>query len=75
MRTYFAGCDEIWHAGDIGSLESCGESSKPIKPFRAGIRDIDDWPTRESHLPEPYGLRWRKVEVLMTHIGGYPGKY
>ena len=72
-ETYFAGCDEIWHAGDIGSLELAGKF-EALKPFRAVYGNIDDWPTRRAY-PETLRFTVEEVEVLMTHIGGYPGKY
>ncbi len=72
-ETYFAGCDEIWHAGDIGFLELAGKF-EALKPFRAVYGNIDDWPTRRAY-PETLRFTVEEVEVLMTHIGGYPGKY
>ncbi|MDR0333060.1 MAG: metallophosphatase family protein [Dysgonamonadaceae bacterium] len=73
-ETYFAPCDEIWHAGDIGSLALAQCFEALGKPFRAVHGNIDDHTTR---LAYPKTLRFilENVEVLMTHIGGYPGKY
>lgn len=70
---HFASCDEIWHAGDIGSMEVI-EKLEAIAPVRAVAGNIDD-----SNFRRKYGLiqEWmtEDVKVMMTHIGGYPGKY
>ena len=70
---YFKDCDEIWHAGDIGSQEIITNLQK-IKPVRVVYGNIDG-----HHLRALYAKTLRfnieSVEVLMTHIGGYPGKY
>ncbi|MDR0799043.1 MAG: metallophosphatase family protein [Dysgonamonadaceae bacterium] len=70
---YFADCDEIWHAGDIGSEEVLHRLDT-IKPVRAVHGNIDDYQLR--HLcPTILRFEVEQVSVLMTHIGGYPGKY
>lgn len=70
---YFADCDEVWHAGDIGSLELANRF-EALKPFRAVYGNIDDFSTRQAY-PETLRFTLEGVEVLMTHIGGYPGRY
>ncbi|NDV79877.1 metallophosphoesterase [Dysgonomonas sp. 511] len=70
---YFADCDEIWHAGDIGSLE-LALRFEAFKPFRAVYGNIDDHKVRTAY-PEFLRFAEENVDVLMTHIGGYPGKY
>lgn len=70
---YFAECDEIWHAGDIGSLQ-LAQRFETLKPFRAVYGNIDDFTTRRVY-PEFTRFTLEGVDVLMTHIGGYPGKY
>ena len=71
--TYFEPCDEIWHAGDIGSLE-VAQKLAAFRPLRAVHGNIDGGDVRRMY---PEILRWRceEIEVLMKHIGGYPGKY
>lgn len=71
---YFALCDEIWHAGDIGSLELANKFVAMGKTFRAVYGNIDDFSTRKIY-PETLRFTLEKVDVLMTHIGGYPGRY
>ena len=70
---YFSTCDEIWHAGDIGSTE-VAERLNEICPLRAVHGNIDGGDVR---LMYPEILRWKceDVDVLMKHIGGYPGRY
>lgn len=70
---HFADCDEIWHAGDIGS-PLITERLEEICPVRAVCGNIDG---NELKLRYSKILRF-KIEdcnVMMTHIGGYPGKY
>ena len=71
--TYFAECDEIWHARDIGSMEVV-ERLSAICTLRAVSGNIDGGDIRRMY---PELLRWKceDVDVLMKHIGGYPGHY
>lgn len=71
--TYFSLCDEIWHAGDIGSIELV-EKFEALKPFRAVYGNIDDARIRRE-FPHTQLFDCEGVSVMMTHIGGYPGKY
>jgi hypothetical protein len=70
---YFKDVDEIWHAGDIGSV-AVADALENFKPLKAVFGNIDG---RELRQRFPEDLRWTTegVEVLMTHIGGYPRKY
>lgn len=70
---HFESCDEIWHAGDIGSVEVL-QALREFRPTRAVFGNIDGGEVRYS-LSEFYRFRVEEVNVLMTHIGGYPGKY
>lgn len=71
--TYFSECDEIWHAGDIGSEEII-EKLKAIKPVRAVYGNIDGQSLRIEY-PAISHFKVEGVNVMMTHIGGYPGRY
>jgi putative phosphoesterase len=70
---YVKTVDEVWHAGDIGNIEVCDKISK-YKPLRAVYGNIDGVEVRKT-----YPLHNRFVidglDVWITHIGGYPGKY
>jgi hypothetical protein len=65
--------DEVWHAGDIGDLKVT-DTIKKLKPLRAVFGNIDN---HEARLEFPLNNRFfcEGVDVLLTHIGGYPGKY
>ncbi len=65
--------DEVWHAGDIGSLEVT-DAIKKIKPLRAVYGNIDDT-TARLEFPLDAKFTVEGVAVWMTHIGGYPNKY
>ena len=70
---HFKEVDEIWHAGDIGS-EDVLRRLREFKPTRAVYGNMDSGEVRYS-LSEFYRFRVEEVNVLMTHIGGYPGHY
>ncbi|MDR1882479.1 MAG: metallophosphatase family protein [Prevotella sp.] len=70
---YFADCDEIWHAGDIGSVDLALRLAA-LKPFRAVYGNIDNSKIRTAY-PEFLRFTLEGVDVLMTHIGGHPDKY
>lgn len=70
---YFKECDEIWHAGDIGSFEVV-DRLEAFRPFRAVYGNIDDHKMRRQY-PEDLRFECEGLDVLMTHIGGYPGRY
>ena len=70
---FFRDCDEIWHAGDIGIIETADKISKK-KPLLAVYGNIDGQDVRITY-PKIQSFTCEEVRVLMTHIGGYPGKY
>ncbi|MDE5785749.1 MAG: metallophosphatase family protein [Duncaniella sp.] len=71
--SHFSNCDEIWHAGDIGDI-SILNRLKEIAPVRAVCGNIDHGEVRKV-CPELMIFDVEGVKVLLTHIGGYPGKY
>jgi putative phosphoesterase len=73
ILSYAAQADEIWHAGDIGSLEVTDALAK-LKPLRAVYGNIDDAVARRE-FPLDNRFACEGVDVWITHIGGYPGKY
>lgn len=70
---YFEPCDEIWHAGDIGSLEII-QKLEAFRPLRAVYGNIDGQDIR-LRFPEINQFTIDETDVLIKHIGGYPGKY
>jgi putative phosphoesterase len=70
---YVKQADEVWHAGDIGDL-SVTDAIKKLKPLRAVYGNIDN---TEARMEFPLNNRFmcEGIDVWITHIGGYPGKY
>lgn len=70
---HFSECDEVWHAGDLGSVEVL-DHLKQFKPTRAVYGNVDG---AELRAELPLDLSWdcAGLSVFMTHIGGYPGRY
>jgi putative phosphoesterase len=73
ILNFFADCDEIWHAGDIGNM-AVAELLQKTKPFRAVHGNIDGHELRQQ-FPEELRFTVGGVSVYMIHIGGYPGRY
>ncbi|HMG91793.1 MAG TPA: metallophosphoesterase family protein [Chryseolinea sp.] len=71
--THFIGCDEIWHAGDIGDTAIATEL-KSFKPLRAVFGNIDN-KELQSKFPEDLKFKCEGINVFITHIGGTPPKY
>ena len=70
---YFEPCDEIWHAGDIGSSDVAARLAA-FRPLRAVYGNIDGQELRRL-FPQTLRFEVEGAEVLMKHIGGYPGHY
>lgn len=70
---FFEKVDEIWHAGDIGNLETA-DSLAVFKPLKAVYGNIDGTDVR-SVYPLHQRFMCEEVDVWITHIGGYPGNY
>jgi putative phosphoesterase len=70
---YFENCDQIWHAGDIGTVAITDELAK-LKPLIAVYGNIDGQDVRKVH-PKNQRFMCEGVDVFMTHIGGYPNRY
>lgn len=65
--------DEVWHAGDLGSIEVADEILK-IKPLRAVYGNIDNQVIRSEYFLDNK-FKTEGVSVWITHIGGYPNRY
>ena len=73
LKSFFSEVDELWHAGDFGSIETADEIAA-FKPL-IGVRgNIDGGKTRTVYPAYQFFER-EGIPVLMTHIGGYPGHY
>ncbi len=71
--THFTDCDEVWHAGDFGSVQVVRQL-QAFKPLR-GVYGNVDAPEIRAVFAEDLRFEIEGVPVFMTHIGGYPGKY
>lgn len=65
--------EQIWHAGDIGSLE-LADRINAFRPLTAVYGNIDDHRVRFVY-PKFKHIVCEELSVVMTHIGGYPGRY
>ena len=70
---FFENCDELWHAGDIGNIQTASRL-KAFKPLKAVFGNIDNHEVR-LEFPQIQQFNCDETRVLMTHIGGYPGHY
>lgn len=70
---HFADCDEIWHVGDIGS-DIITNKLEEFRPLRAVYGNIDGGIIRQKYS-ETLRFKIEDCNVLMKHIGGYPGRY
>jgi len=70
---YVNQADEVWHAGDIGSFKVIDKIVE-LKPFKAVYGNIDGQKIRKEY-PLINRFKCEDVDVLMTHIGGYPSRY
>ena len=70
---HFKEVDEIWHAGDMGRHKVM-DDLEAFKPVKAVWGNIDDNPMRHRY-PEHNRFDCEGLDVWITHIGGYPGRY
>lgn len=70
---FFAGVDEIWHAGDMGDV-SIARQLRELKPLRGVYGNIDGRDVRVE-FTDVLIFTVEKVKVLIIHTGGYPGRY
>jgi len=73
ILNHVADADEVWHAGDIGDIAVTDELQK-VKPLKAVYGNIDNNVLRQE-FEETLIFECEDVKVIMTHIGGRPGKY
>ena len=73
IYNFFENVDEIWHAGDFGNLTTADKLAE-LKPLRGVYGNIDGQDVRGVY-PMHQRFMCEDVDVWMTHIGGYPGRY
>lgn len=71
---HFTGCDEIWHAGDVGNAKLIDMLAGIAPVLRVVYGNADGGELRRN-FKETEIFTTEGVKVVMTHIGGYPGRY
>ena len=74
FRDFFAPVDQIWHAGDFGGGMELAEEIAGFKPLVGVAGNCDNHDLRYTH-PLHRFFECEGMRVLMTHVGGYPGRY
>lgn len=74
FREFFSPVDEIWHAGDFGGGLELAAQIDAFKPLVGVAGNCDNYDLRFTH-PLYRFFECEGMKVLMTHIGGYPGRY
>ena len=70
---YFNGCEEVWHAGDFGTIDVSDQLANFL-PLRGVHGNIDGDDIRNRH-PQDLRFQCEDLDVWITHIGGYPGRF
>ena len=74
FREFLAPVDEIWHAGDFGGGLDLAAAIAEFKPLVGVAGNCDNYDLRFTH-PLHRFFECEGMKVLMTHVGGYPGRY
>ena len=74
FRDFLEPVDEIWHAGDFGGGMELAEKIAEFKPLTGVAGNCDNHNLRFIH-PLHRFFECEGLKILMTHIGGYPGRY
>lgn len=74
LLNYFKDVDEIWHAGDIGEITLVTDILKKHKPLRCVYGNIDNHIAR-AEFPLDDRFICEGLNIWITHIGGFPGRY
>lgn len=74
FREFLEPVDQIWHAGDFGGGLSLAAEIADFKPLVGVAGNCDNHELRFTH-PLHRFFECEGLKVLMTHVGGYPGRY
>lgn len=74
FKEFLAPVDEVWHAGDFGAGMDLAEQLAEFKPLVGVAGNCDNYNLRYIH-PIHRFFECEGLKILMTHIGGYPGRY
>lgn len=73
VRKFLEPVDTIWHAGDFGNAETAARIAS-FKPLTGVYGNCDGQDVRIGY-PVAQVIELQGLKILMTHIGGYPGRY
>jgi uncharacterized protein len=73
--THFKDCDEVWHAGDFGTVELANSLATQSGLTIKGVYGNIDGNDVRSVYPEQLVFMCEDVKVMIRHIGGYPPRY
>lgn len=73
VRKFLEPVDTIWHAGDFGNAETAARIAA-FKPLTGVYGNCDGQDIRIDY-PVAQVIEVQGLKILMTHIGGYPGRY
>ncbi len=74
FREFLAPVDQIWHAGDFGGGMELARAIAAFKPLVGVAGNADNHDLRYD-CPLYRSFECEGLKILMTHIGGYPGRY
>jgi putative phosphoesterase len=74
FRNFLEPVDQIWHAGDFGGGMDLAKEIAQFKPLLGVAGNCDNYDLRFEH-PVYRFFECEGLKILMTHIGGYPGRY
>lgn len=74
FKEFLAPVDEVWHAGDFGGGMQLAEQLAQFKPLIGVAGNCDNYNLRYIH-PLHRFFECEGLKILMTHVGGYPGRY
>ena len=74
FKEFLAPVDEVWHAGDFGEGMQLAEQLAAFKPLVGVAGNCDNYNLRYIH-PLHRFFECEGLKILMTHVGGYPGRY
>ena len=74
FKDFLEPVDQIWHAGDFGGGMDLAEEIAKFKPLIGVAGNCDNHQLRFIH-PLHRFFECEGVKILMTHVGGYPGRY
>lgn len=74
FRDFLLPVDQIWHAGDFGGGMELAKEIAKFKPLIGVAGNCDNYNLRYEH-PLSRLFECEGLKILMTHVGGYPGRY